>query len=595
MPENELKALLSERECIGVPADEGYQEYLIDYMLDENLFENELSEYCVFPIGYNQSIVYIRSDNPLTGGDRRFRYNMIPKCYGLMSSEELEETGVLRVRRSPQLGYRGSGTLIAIIDTGINLEDSLFLYEDGSSKVVSLWDQTDQGGTRPEDFLYGTEWTREEINEILQKKGTVSEVEGIVDENVTRKLPTDENGHGTFLAAIAAGREDIDRGFSGVAPDAELVIVKLKQSKKYLREFYSIPDGVWSCQEDDVMLAVRYVVDVANKLGKPLSICLGIGTNLGGHNGANGLERYISYLSLLPKISIHIAGGNEGISGHHFHGTIRREEQYQTVDFNVAEGENGFVMELWGDEPKVYTVGILSPGGENIERMQLKMGEFRRIRFFPENTLLEIRSFPGATIGGAQVIRMNFKNLVPGIWKLFVYGAGNGEKQYDIWLPISNFLKEETVFINPDSEQTVTSPGNAQYGITYAPYDVTTDGLYVRASKGYTRDGKIVPDLAAPGVAVSIPGISRINREEEVRGRQRVRSGSSVAAAFGTGIGALMQEWAFIAGYDLFMNGQNMRTYLIQGAVKDGPYDYPNREWGYGKVNIYNTLLEQRF
>ena len=583
MFEKELKAMLNEEDCIGVPADEGYQEYLVDYILDENLFENELSDYCVFPIGYNQSIIYIRSDNPLTGGDRRFRYNMIPKCYGLMASEELEETGVLRVRRSPQLGYRGSGTLVAIIDTGIRLDDSLFVYEDGSSKVVSLWDQSDQTGRRPEGFLYGTEWMREEINEVLQN---------INDGN---RLPTDENGHGTFLAAIAAGREDIDRGFSGAAPDAELVVVKLKQSKKYLQEFYSIPDGVWSCQEDDVMLAVRYVINVANKLGKPVSICLGIGTNLGGHNGANGLERYISYLSLLPKISFHLAGGNEGISGHHFHGTIRREEQYQTVDFNVAEGENGFVMELWGDEPNVYTVGILSPGGENIERMQLKMGEFRSIRFFPENTLLEIRSFPGATIGGSQVIRMNFKNIVPGIWKLFVYGTGNGEKQYDIWMPISNFLKEETVFINPTSEQTVTSPGNAQYALTYAPYDVTTGGLYVRASKGYTRDGRIVPDLAAPGVSVSIPGISRINGTGGLSGRERVRSGSSVAAAFGAGIGALMQEWAFVAGYDPFMNGQNMRTYLIQGAVKDGPYEYPNREWGYGKINIYNTLLGQRF
>ena len=568
------------KDCIGVPASEEYQEYLIDYLLDESLFKNELADYCVFPIGYNQSIVYVKSNVPLTGGDQRFRYNTIPKCYGLMASEELEEMGVLKVRRSPQLGYRGSGVLIGIIDTGIKLDDSLFLYEDGSSKVVSLWDQSDQSGRRPEEFLYGTEWAREEINDIL-KEG-----------NNNRKLPTDENGHGTFLAAIAAGREEIDRGFSGVAPDAELVVVKLKQSKKYLTEFYSIPDGVWSCQEDDVMLAVRYVINIANKLGKPVSICLGIGTNLGGHNGANGLERYISYLSLLPKISFHVAGGNEGISGHHFHGVIRREEQYQTVDFNVAEGENGFVMELWGDEPNVYTVGILSPGGENIERMQLKMGEFRSIRFFPENTLLEIRSFPGATIGGSQVIRMNFKNLVSGIWKLFVYGSGNGEKQFDIWLPISNFLKEETVFINPVSEQTVTSPGNAQYAMTYAPYDVITGGLYVRASKGYTRDGRIVPDLAASGVSVRIPGITR---SDGVEGRERVRSGSSVAAAFGVGIGALMQEWAFVVGYDLFMNGQNMRTYLIQGAVKDGPYEYPNREWGYGKINIYNTLLEQRF
>lgn len=163
---------------------------------------------------------------------------------------------------------------------------------------------------------------------------------------------------------------------------------------------------------------------------------------------------------------------------------------------------------------------------------------------------------------------MNFKNLVPGIWKLFIYGTGNGEKTYDIWMPISNFLKEETVFINPDSEQTVTSPGNAQYAITYTPYDVTTGGLYIRASKGYTRDGRIVPDLAAPGVSVKIPGISKIDRNGEKAGKERVRSGSSIAAAFGAGIGALMQEWAFIAGYDPFNEWAEHENLSYSGSGK---------------------------
>lgn len=567
--EGKLRAMLREEDCIGVPASEEYKEYLIDYMTEEPFFEKDLSNYCVFPIGFNQSIVYMRSDESLTGRGRNFRYNIIPKCYGLMASEELEETGVLRVRRSPQLGYRGGGTLIGVIDTGISLEDPLFLYEDGTSKVAALWDQGDQRGNRPEGFLYGTEWTNGAINEALR--------------NAPETLPNDENGHGTFLCKIAAGRET--EAFSGVAPDAELVIVKLKQAKQYLREFYSIEKDIWACQEDDVMLAVRYIINVANRLERPVSICLGIGTNLGGHNGANGLERYLSYLSLLPRISFHVAAGNEGISGHHYHGVIPRGEEYETVDFNVAEGENGFVMELWGDEPNVFSVGLISPGGENIDRIQLKLNETRTISFFPEDTVLEIRSFPGAAIGGSQVIRMNFHNLVPGIWKLFVYGTGNGEKPYDIWMPISNFLKEETVFLNPESEKTVTSPGNAQFAIAYAPYDVKTGSLYVRASKGFTRDGRIVPDLSAPGVAVSVPGRNR---------REQVMSGSSVAAAFGVGIGALLQEWAFVDGYDTFMNGQNLRTYLIQGAEKTGPYEYPNREWGYGKVNAYDTFLVMR-
>jgi hypothetical protein len=71
-------------------------------------------------------------------------------------------------------------------------------------------------------------------------------------------------------------------------------------------------------------------------------------------------------------------------------------------------------------------------------------------------------------------------------------------------------------------------------------------------------------------------------------------TGSSVAAAFGAGIGALMQEWAIVRGNDLFLNGQSMRFYLIQGATRSEAYAYPNREWGYGMVNIYDAFLSFR-
>ena len=55
-----------------------------------------------------------------------------------------------------------------------------------------------------------------------------------------------------------------------------------------------------------------------------------------------------------------------------------------------------------------------------------------------------------------------------------------------------------------------------------------------------------------------------------------------------------MQEWAIVQGNDLSLNGQNMRFYLIQGADRPGAYDYPNREWGYGMVNIYDAFLSMR-
>ena len=65
-----------------------------------------------------------------------------------MDTRELEETGVLRVRRSPQLGLRGQGVLIGVIDTGIDLTDRMFRYEDGGTKVAALWDQS--GQSKPE-------------------------------------------------------------------------------------------------------------------------------------------------------------------------------------------------------------------------------------------------------------------------------------------------------------------------------------------------------------------------------------------------------------------------------------------------------------
>lgn len=560
--------------CVNAAIDEDFQNYLIDYLLDGAEFLQKYPSACLEPVGYNQAILYFYQPGSFTGEKEDIDYNKVPRLYGLMDSRELEETGVLRVRRSPQLGLRGQGTLIGIIDTGITLTSKQFRYEDGGTKVVSMWDQSDQTGERPVKYSYGREWGRAAIDEALA--------------NDPQTLPRDENGHGTFLAAVAAGREDEEAGFSGVAPDSELVVVKLKRPKQYLLDFYSIRDDVWACQEDDVMLAIRYILDVSTALQRPVSICLGIGTNLGGHSGNGSLERYLSQNSLLPGISFHIASGNEGISGHHYQGKVPEGNEYETVEFNVAEGEAGFIMELWGNAPVTFSVGMISPGGEKVERIQLKLNEFRSIRFFPENTILQIRSFVGETVGGEQVIRMNFRSPAAGLWRLLVYAQGNGDRMYNLWMPITNFLKEETFFVNPQAADTLTSPGDAFYGITYVPYDVETDSLYIRASQGYTRDNRVKPDLAAPGVNVHIPSPVGENRGEVSR------SGSSVAAAFGVGIGALMQEWAIVKENNLSLNGQNMRFYLIQGASRTGAYAYPNREWGYGIVNLYDAFLSMR-
>ena len=125
--------------------------------------------------------------------------------------------------------------LVGMIDTGIDYEHPAFRYEDGSSKIYSLWDQTIEGN--PEDtFLgYGTEYTKEQIEEAL--KSDVPQ----------QKVPSkDESGHGTFLAGLIAGNEDNETGFSGIAPNAGLIVVKLRKAKDYLKEYYCIDPKVRS-------------------------------------------------------------------------------------------------------------------------------------------------------------------------------------------------------------------------------------------------------------------------------------------------------------------------------------------------------------
>lgn len=545
-------------------------------------------------------------------------YNSIQKCYGLMATAELEEMGLLKLVRYPQLALRGRGSLVAVIDTGINLRSPLFRYENGTSKVAVLWDQSDSGGPAPAGFSYGREWTREEISRALRtpegaemtedagmSEGTgapedarMSEGEEMPEDagipeaaastNRGSVLPADEEGHGTFLAAIAAGREDAASGFMGAAPDSDLLIVKLRQADPFLKEYYSIPENVWACQEEDVIQGIQYVLEMGSKMDRPVSICLGIGTNMGGHDGTAALDRFISETSLMTGISVHVPAGNEEISAHHFHGIIEEGKPYASVNFNVADKENGFVMELWGQPPFIYTMSFTSPGGENVDRLQLKQGELRRIEFFPEETILEIQSFLGESISGDQVIRMRFINPAPGAWQLRVHPDPAGGRQlFDLWMPISNFLRDETFFLNASADETVTSPGNAVYSITYTPYDINNNSLYLRAGRGFTRDGRIKPDLAAPGVSVSVPS-------DIPGGRPVTRSGSSIAAAYGAGLGALVGEWAIVKGNDPYYNGQKLRYYLIQGAERTGAFQYPNREWGYGMVNIYNAFLSLR-
>lgn len=507
-----------------------------------------------------------------------YTYSAIPKLYSLLATDSMEASGILPASRIPAFGNQGQGVLIGFVDTGIDYQNPLFRKEDGSSRILGIWDQTlETGAPDPVNgfqALYGTQYSREEIDQALAAPDPLALVPS-----------ADENGHGTFLASVAAGGEDPDQDFTGAAPRASIAMVKLKPAKAYLRDFYLIREGADAYQENDIMMGVAYLLHLARRFSMPLVICLGLGTNQGSHVGKSPLGLYLDDINIYAGTAVITAAGNETGYGHHYRAVTRPEETLQTVELNVGEKDSGFSMEFWAQDVDIYRVGFISPTGEVVDPLPSSTEEENVIRFLVEQTEITVFSSIVNTATGSQMVFIRFKDPMPGIWNLTVSSALNITGAFHIWLPSRVFISDTTYFLRPDPDTLVTGPGNSQYALTVSAYDHTTGGIYIHSSRGFSRSGQIKPELAAPGVNITGAGL----RSGFVQ-----RSGTSAAAAHAAGAAAILLHWGILERNDPFMNTSAIKTYLIRGAKRNPALTYPNREFGYGTLDLYQAFLRLR-
>lgn len=507
-----------------------------------------------------------------------YTYSAIPKLYSLLDTDSMEASGILPASRIPAFGNQGQGVLIGFVDTGIDYQNPLFRKEDGSSRILGIWDQTLETGVLDPvngfQALYGTQYSKEEIDQALAAPDPLALVPS-----------ADENGHGTFLASVAAGGEDPDQDFTGAAPKASIAMVKLKPAKEYLRDFYLIREGADAYQENDIMMGVAYLLHLARRFSMPLVICLGLGTNQGSHVGKSPLGLYLDDINIYAGTAVITAAGNETGYGHHYRAVTRPEETLQTVELNVGEKDSGFSMEFWAQDVDIYRVGFISPTGEVVDPLPSSTEEENVIRFLVEQTEITVYSSIVNTATGSQMIFIRFKDPMPGIWNLTVSSALNVTGAFHIWLPSRGFISDTTYFLRPDPDTLVTGPGNSQYALTVSAYDHTTGGIYIHSSRGFSRSGQIKPELAAPGVNITGAGL----RSGFVQ-----RSGTSAAAAHAAGAAAILLHWGILERNDPFMNTSAIKTYLIRGAKRNPALTYPNREFGYGTLDLYQAFLRLR-
>ena len=521
-------------------------------------------------------------------------YYSVPKLYGLMDTTSFDASGITATLNQPLLNVRGQGVLIGFLDTGIDYLREDFKVSDGRTRIAAVWDQTIQSVNYEEDtgeaagteqydrkqaqgmVQYGTVYTREDINAAL-----AAEREG---QNPYDIVPSrDENGHGTFLAGVAAASETAD--YIGAAPDAEILMVKLKPAKKYLRDFYLLPERVEAYSETDMMMGVRFLQQYAIREKKPLVICVGLGTASGSRTGALPFADLLNTLARQVNTVVVTCTGNEANNRTHTSGLAVSDTEPSEIEITVGAGERGFVMEIWAESLDILSVAITSPSGERIPRIPARIDTGGVYNFLLERSQVAVDYRVVESASGYEVIFMRFINPAQGIWKIHVYSLTNIVGRYNAWLPLKQFLSGDTYFLNSNPSTTLTEPGAAERVISVGAYNHITDASYAASGRGYTATGLIKPDFVAPGVDVY--GV-------RAGGGYTTRTGTSVAAAHAAGAAALLLTWGVTDGNLPYMGTNEVKSVLIRGAKRENSTVYPNNIYGYGKMDVIEAFNKLR-
>ena len=455
-----------------------------------------------------------------------------------MADRAMEVSCIPPVQRGTGLGLTGKGVFIGLVDSGMDLSHPEFLGEDGISRVTAFWDMGAREGTPPPGFLHGAAYSGEAI--------AAGQVPALQD-----------TGHGTAVAAIAAGR-------SGVAPAASIAAVKLS-----------------SARTTDVMRAVKYLLDRAEERGMPCVVNLSYGTNCGSHQGQTLFESYIDQSAQRGRSVIVCAAGNEGSGAHHFRGKLIEGGTVE-AEFTVSTLREQIYLSLWKNFADEAALELILPGGQTTGLLTEGTRTFR----FGSIRVSVYYGVPTHYSASQEAIFLMEAPAgeLDGLWKLRCTGRKVADGRFDMWLPTVEEVTDRTAFLQPEPDLTITLPATALYPISVGGYRTETETASPFSGRG-GQDcwGRVMLDIMAPAEAV---------RSAKAGGGYDVFTGTSMAAPFVSGSAALMMEWGIVQGNDLFLYGQRVKAFLCKGALRSPFLNYPNPQWGYGRLNLCGTMNE---
>lgn len=446
----------------------------------------------------------------------------------------------------------GEGVIVAIIDSGIDYRNPVFRNEDGSTRIIGLWDQTVEGNP-PMSYNIGTYYSQEDIDNDLP-------------------VSVDVSGHGTAVAAIAVGNfADNKNSNLGIATKADILVVKLGTPIEN-----SFP------RTSELMQAIDFSIRKSVELGKPIAINLSFGNTYGSHDGTSLLETYIDEVSGVGVSTIVAGTGNEGAASGHTSGNVLMG-QTVTIELVINEFEPVMNVQIWKYYVDIFNIEIITPSGRRLNISGRTGGTFR---YGTDLTELLVYYGEPSPFSQYQEIYIDFipreTYITPGIWTINLYGEKIAYGKYDLWLPSQANLNGSR-FVYPTPYTTLTIPSTARQIISVGAYNSRNSSYADFSGRGFDRTGGLIkPDIVAPGVDITtaVPG-----------GGMITASGTSFATPFATGGAAILMEWGVVRGNDPYLYGEKVKAYMIRGARQLQGEVSPSRTTGWGALCVSDSFL----
>jgi len=474
--------------------------------------------------------------------------------------------------QTAQYNLFGEGAIVAVIDSGVDYSHPDFRNEDGTTRILDLWDQTINQAENeaanlgpPEGYRIGTLYPKAVIDKALSE-GDILQQRQIVPS-------VDLSGHGTSVLGIAAGNGRASNGlYRGVASRSDIIVVKL-----------GTPRAEGFPRTTELMQGINFVISRAMYYGKPIAINLSFGNTYGPHDGTSLLERFIDDMAGTWKNSIAIGTGNEGAASGHTSGQLV-DSRVENIELAVGAYAGPFNVQIWKNFVDEVDIEIIAPGGTSAGPLQHLLGPQR---FVLENTELLLYYGEPSPYSKAQEIYVEFiprgSYVTEGIWTFRLIPRRIVDGQYNFWLPSVGALSAATRFLYPNPNLTITIPSTAMRSISVAAYNSAVAVYAPFSGRGFLGYGQVSkPDLAAPGVDITAAAVG---------GGYRNVTGTSFATPFVTGSAALMMQWGIAENNDPFLYGEKIKAYLIAGAKPlSGIDEYPNELIGYGTLCLRNSF-----